>query len=192
MKEIILVGGGGHCHSVIDVIEKEDKFSVAGIVDLKEKLGTKILGYNVIGEDLELPLLAKQYKYFHISLGFIGDPLRRIELFRLLDSFSIVFPTIISPMAYVSKHAVIGRGTIIMHFAQVNANSIIGENCIINSKALIEHDTNIGNNCHISTGSIINGHVKIGSESFVGSGAIVVNGANVPQKSFVKAATLYK
>ena len=29
----ILIGGGGHCKSVIDVIEQEAKFEIAGIVD---------------------------------------------------------------------------------------------------------------------------------------------------------------
>lgn len=35
MKEqIILIGGGGHCKSCIDVIEQEGKYQIAGIVDL--------------------------------------------------------------------------------------------------------------------------------------------------------------
>ena len=33
MKEIILIGGGGHCKSVIDVIESEGQFEIVGIVD---------------------------------------------------------------------------------------------------------------------------------------------------------------
>ena len=36
MKEIILIGGGGHCKSVIDVIEQEGKFKIVGIVDKPE------------------------------------------------------------------------------------------------------------------------------------------------------------
>ena len=37
MKEIILIGGGGHCKSVIDVIEQENRFTIAGIIDKKLK-----------------------------------------------------------------------------------------------------------------------------------------------------------
>ena len=49
MKEkIILIGGGGHCHSVIDVIEQEDKYEIIGIVDKKEVIGKDILGYKII------------------------------------------------------------------------------------------------------------------------------------------------
>ena len=44
-KQIILVGGGGHCKACIDVIEYEGNYKIAGIVDIPEKLHQKILGY---------------------------------------------------------------------------------------------------------------------------------------------------
>ena len=37
MKKIILVGGGGHCKSCIDVIENENKYKIIGIIDKKKK-----------------------------------------------------------------------------------------------------------------------------------------------------------
>jgi NADH/NAD ratio-sensing transcriptional regulator Rex len=40
--EIILVGGGGHCKSVIDLITSNDIFQIVGILDLKEKVGSKL------------------------------------------------------------------------------------------------------------------------------------------------------
>ena len=43
MKDpIILIGGGGHCKSCIDVIESEGRFQIVGIVDLKENIGKKL------------------------------------------------------------------------------------------------------------------------------------------------------
>ena len=33
MSKIILIGGGGHCKSVIDIIEQDNKFKIAGIID---------------------------------------------------------------------------------------------------------------------------------------------------------------
>ena len=35
--EIILVGGGGHCKSCIDVIEAEGRFIIKGIIDLPDR-----------------------------------------------------------------------------------------------------------------------------------------------------------
>ena len=68
MKEsIILVGGGGHCKSCIDVIEEEGRFSIKGIIDLPEKKGEKILGYPIIGSDDDLEKLSKAYHYLLIT-----------------------------------------------------------------------------------------------------------------------------
>ena len=58
-EEIILVGGGGHCKSCIDVIEQEGRFLIAGIVDMPEKLGEKILDYEILCTDDDLPSLVR-------------------------------------------------------------------------------------------------------------------------------------
>ena len=34
MKDIVLIGGGGHCKAVIDVVEQEGRFNIIGIIDL--------------------------------------------------------------------------------------------------------------------------------------------------------------
>lgn len=190
-EDIILVGGGGHCSSVIDVIEQQGVYRIAGIIDLKEKLGEENLGYKVIGNDDDLPELARDYANFFITMGQLRIPQRRMELYQLLLELGVNLPIIVSPFAYVSKHASIGKGTIIMHMAQVNANAFIGNNCIINSKALIEHDAKIEDHCHISTGAIINGGVYVGKESFVGSGVVTKQYVTIPVSSFIKANSLF-
>lgn len=70
-NEIILIGGGGHCRSCIDVIESEGRFKILGIVDIKEKLHRKVLGYEIIGSDEDIPRLARQFKYFFITIGIL-------------------------------------------------------------------------------------------------------------------------
>ena len=175
MKEkIILIGGGGHCKSCIDVIEQEGRFQIAGIVDLPEKLHQKILGYEIIATDNELPELVNEYENFLITLGQIKSPEKRIRIFQTLEESEAKLPVIISPLAYVSKYAEIGDGTIIMHNALINAGAKIGSNCIINSNALIEHDAIIGDHCHIATGATLSGGVTIGENVLVGSGATVI------------------
>jgi len=192
MNKIILIGGGGHCKSVIDVIEQEARFEIAGIVDKIELLGSKILGYPVIGNDFDIEILAKKYQYALVTVGQIESPSLRIKLFDLASKAGFTIPSIISPNAYVSKHSKIGDGTIIMHHAIVNANASIGDNCIVNSKALIEHDCLISSYCHISTNAIINGGVKIGPKCFIGSNVTTKNNIIIKENSFIKAGTLVK
>ncbi len=175
IEKIILVGGGGHCKSVIDVIESEGKYEIAGIIDVKEKIGSDILGYKIIATDDQLSDLVKQFRNFHITLGHIKSNAVRVKLFNDLKSKGAHFPVIKSPTAHVSKHTDCGQGTIIMHYAVVNAGTVIGENCIINSRALIEHDAVIANHVHISTGAIINGDCRVCQNVFVGSGSVISN-----------------
>ena len=192
MKKIILLGGGGHCKSVIDVIEQEKKYKIHGIVDKPKFLGSKILGYKVIGSDLDLEYLAKKYKNAIITVGQIQSPLVRIKLFNLARKAGFKFPSIISPRAYVSKYSRIGMGTIVLHNVVVNSNVSIGNNCIINTKSLIEHDCEISDHCHISTCATINGSVKIRSKCFIGSNATVRDGITIKENNFVKAHSLVK
>ncbi|MEA3383836.1 MAG: acetyltransferase [Campylobacterota bacterium] len=189
-KEILLIGGGGHCKAVIDVIEQEGKYKIAGIIDKKELIGQKVLNYNIIGCDDDLQSLLSLYKYAIVTIGQIKSPNLRIKLFNKLKKTGYTLPTIISPIAYVSKHAKIEEGSIIMHHALINASTSIGKNCIINTKALIEHDCIIEDNCHISTASIINGGVVVKKGTFIGSNSTSKEYIEIDQ--FVKAGGLVK
>ncbi|MCW8954538.1 MAG: acetyltransferase [Sulfurimonas sp.] len=193
MKEkILLIGGGGHCRSVIDVIELEDKYTIAGIIDKKELIGQEILGYKVIGCDDDLEELFQKYKYAVITIGHIKSNLLRVKLFNILKGIGYDLPLIVSPLAYVSKHSTIDEGTVIMHQALINSNVKVGKNCIINSKALIEHDSIIEDNCHISTASVINGDVKVEEGTFFGSNATSKEAIVIEKSSFIKAGSLQK
>ena len=186
MNKILLIGGGGHCKSVIDVIEAERKYDIAGIIDKDLEIGYRILEkYKVIGRDEDLEKLRKECKYAIITVGQIKTPRIRIKLYELLKNLNYELPVIISPLAYVSKYAEIGEGTIVMHNALVNAGAKVGKNCIINNKSLVEHDAVIGNHCHISTAAIINGEVIIGNEVFIGSNCVISNNITIVSNSVI-------
>ena len=189
-SKILLLGGGGHCHSVIDVIESENKYEIIGIIDKKEIVGNDILGYKIIGCDDDLETIFKTCKNAIITVGQIESNTVRVKLFNKLKEIGFALPIIVSPFAYVSKHSFIDEGTIIMHHALVNANAKIGKNCIINTKALIEHDVIIEDNCHISTASVLNGAVIVKANTFFGSNATSKQGIEI--NGFVKAGVLVK
>jgi len=185
VKEIIILGAGGHCKSIIDVIELEAKYQIVGIIDNELKIGDKVLSYEVIGRDEDLKKFREKYQYAIIGVGQIKTPNIRIKLFELLKSLNYVLPIIISPRAYVSKYAFIDEGSIIMHDALVNVNAKIGKNCIINTKALIEHDAIVEDNCHISTGAIINGGTVVKEDTFFGSNAMAKEYIEIKAKSII-------
>nr|WP_320012032.1 NeuD/PglB/VioB family sugar acetyltransferase [uncultured Desulfobulbus sp.] len=178
-SSLILIGGGGHAHACIDVIEQHGLYRIAGLVGMPQEVHTQILGYSVIASDEGLKGLAQTYPFALIAVGHIRSAERRKGLYHRATEFGFQFPSIIAPTAHVSSHACIGNGTIIMHGAIVNAGARVGNNCIINTRALVDHDVTVENHCHISTGAILNGDVTIGSESFVGSGSIVKEGVSI-------------
>ena len=191
MKEkIVLIGGGGHCHSVIDVIEQESKYEIIGIVDVKENIGKKVLNHEVVACDDDLETIFLFCKNAVITVGQIKSNKIRVNLYNKLKQIGFNLPVIVSPLAYVSKYSNVEEGTVIMHHVLVNANVKIGKNCIINTKALIEHDSVIENNCHISTASVINGGVTVKENSFLGSNA--TSKQSIEIDGFVKGGSLVK
>lgn len=185
MKNVILVGAGGHCRSCIDVIEAHTNFDIKGIVGRPSEVGQTILGYPVEYHDDDLESLTKQDLGFLITVGQIKTNQLRVELFDRIRRSGGQFVTVVSPRAHVSKHAKVGAGTIVMHDALVNAAAMVGENCIINSKSLIEHDAVIGDHCHVSTRATINGGTTVNSDCFVGSGATLHQNISIAANSII-------
>jgi sugar O-acyltransferase (sialic acid O-acetyltransferase NeuD family) len=188
MKKIILVGGGGHCKSCIDVIENEKKYKIIAIIDKKKNF---LLNYKVFKDSYLSKKLTKK-NYAFVTVGHIKNYEVRVKLFDKLRDLGFRIPSVISPLAYISKHAVIGQGTIIMHGAIVNAGAVIGNNCIINTNSLIEHDVVIGDHTHISTGTVINGGVNIRNKVFIGSRSIIKDNISIGDCSIVGAGLYIK
>ena len=186
-EDIILIGGGGHCRSCIDVIEMDGRFAIRGIVDEKEVLDQRLADYPLLGRAEDLLKLSRSFRNFLITIGQIKSPEPRIRLFQHLKQLGVTLPVIVSPLAHVSRQASLGEGTIIMHHALVNAGASVGRNCIINTKALIEHDAVIEDHCHISTAAIVNGTAKVQRCSFIGSNAVVREHIVVGEESIVGA-----
>ena len=188
MKPLILIGGGGHCKSVIEAAESVNR-EIKGILDLPDYLGSECLGYKVIGTDDNISKFVDDCEFI-VTLGFIKNPTPRIRLHKLVEKHGGKFATIIASTAHVSKYANIGYGTVILHHATVNAGAIIGNFTIINTAANIEHDACIGNYSHISTGTMLNGDCKIGEACFIGSGTVVNNGIEITNNCIVGSGSL--
>lgn len=187
MKPLILIGGGGHCQSVIEVAESNGRI-IQGILDRPEEVGKEVLGYPILGTDDQIPNYVPTCE-FVITVGFIKNPSLRIKLFNQVREAGGVLATLIASTAYVSRHAHLGSGTVIMHHAFINAGATIGENVIINTFCNIEHGVNIGNQCHISTGVMVNGDCKIGNNCFIGSQSVVSNSITICNETIIGAGS---
>ncbi len=192
MSDLILMGGGGHCRSAIDVIESEGSHQIIGVLEDPAFEGSDVMGYPILGTDDALADLMGKGVGVLVTIGQIKTSAIRERAFAAAKKVGASLPVIVSPNAYCSRQADIGAGTMVMHGAVVNSACRVGENCIVNSMALLEHDVAIGDHTHIATGARVNGGVKIGPRCFIGSGAVLHNDIEIDEGAIIPAGTVVR
>lgn len=188
---ILLIGGGGHCHSVLDSVLSSEEYDEIGIVakdnDNYIELTKDILIARFLkGVDADLPALFSQgWKNAFITLGSIGNPSGRIRICNDLERHGFEIPVIVDKAAAVSGFAELCSGAFVGKNAIVNAGSYIDKCSIVNSGAIVEHDCIIGAFSHISPGAIVCGNVMIGANSHIGAGTVVRQGIKIGENVLI-------
>ena len=180
MSKLVLIGGGGHCKSVLDAALRMKSYENIVITDPDIKPGTKILGCSVVGSDDCIERLYRDgYDYAFITVGSVGINLLREKLAKKLATLGFKFAVIQDPSAIVSDSAIIGEGTFIGKNSVVNADSVIGKHCIINTGSIVEHECKIGDFSHISVGTVLCGRVIVKDNCMIGAGSTVIQCLNI-------------
>ena len=170
-KKILLIGGGGHCHSVLDSILAVGAYEDIGIID---NVNSSFLGIPVIGTDDDvLRLKSEGWTDAFITIGSVGDTKLRHKLYEHVRNIGMNIPTIIDPTAVVAGGTEISEGVFIGKKAVINTGSRIETCAIINTGAIVEHDCIIGSFSHISSGATVCGQVRVGNDSHVGAGSVI-------------------
>lgn len=177
---LLLIGGGGHCKSVIDTLRSSCHYDRIGIAEKRiagENLNYRIEGIPIIGFDDELETLKKQgYEAAFITVGSVGNPALRKKLFERIKDAGFIIPNIIDKTSIISGNIKMGTGIFIGKGVIINTNSMLGDGVIINSGSIVEHECNIGNFVHVSPGSVLCGNVTVGDEAHIGAGSITKQG----------------
>lgn len=191
MSKLVLLGGGGHCKSVLDSAIRMNSFEQIVITDPVITPGQKIYGCEVVGTDECLEeLFTKGFDNAFITVGSIGVNYLREKLAEKASGIGFRFPVVIDPTAIVSDFAVIGSGTFVGKKAIVNADAVIGRHCIINSGAIVEHECLIGDYSHVSVGTVLCGKVRVGMQCFIGAGSTVIQCLDIGDNCIVGAGAV--
>ncbi len=191
MSKLVLIGGGGHCKSVLDAALSMNKYDEIVITDYEIPCGTEIFGCKVVGTDEVLPVLRSQgYEQAFISVGSIKSAELRKKLVKMSSQLGFAFPNIIDPSAVVSPNAKITEGVFIGKNCVVNADVAIEKHCIINTGAILEHEVSVGEFSHVAGGCVICGNTNIGYESFIGAGSTIIQGVNIGNNVVVGAGSV--
>ena len=191
MENIIIIGASGHAKVITDIIEKSGQYEIFGFVDSFKKIGTNILGYQIIGDENHIPYLMEKEG---ITKGIIaiGDNWERKEMFKKIKAISRSFDFIsaIHPSASISNYSKIGKGTVVMAGAVVNADAQIGDFGIVNTKASLGHDSIMREYASLSSGVVVGGNVKIGKFAAISIGVTIVNNTTIGKHSVVGAGAV--
>lgn len=181
MKDLIIIGAGGHGHVVADIAKCTNRFSTISFLDDREVKNVGI--YSVIGKATDFA----KYINSHSFIVAIGNSDIREKYQTILEQNGATLETLIHPNATVSKEICVGTGSVVMAGAVINPNATIGKGVIINTCSSVDHDCVIGDYSHISVGSHIAGTVLIGSKCMVGAGATVINNIKICSNCIIGA-----
>lgn len=191
MKEnIILVGGGGHCLSVIDSIERTEQYNIIGIIDTKEKVGESIADYRVIGTDKDLNNYYRDgVRHAFITLGSIDNAINRKRLYSLCVNEGYIFPVIIDPSAIIGSNVKIKEGSYVGKGTIINSTVSIGINAIINTGSIVEHNCFISDFTHIAPAVKLAGGVNVGDFTHIGIGSTVIQNIQIGNNVLIGSAS---
>ena len=191
MENIVLIGGGNQAHYTIDIIEKEGKYNIVGIIDSIHDIGSDRFGYKIIGRQENLPELIKEYKIYGGVIS-IGDNWIRNNIFLQVSSLvpNFNFINAIHPSVVIGNNVILGKGIVAMAGCIFNPKSIIGDFTFFATGAQVEHDCIISDFASISAGSITGGYVKLGKYSALTLGVTVLDRLEIGENTVVGAGSL--
>jgi len=189
MKRLIIIGSGGHCRAVLEILSTTSTPQPDLIYDLgKPVLNEHILGIPVLElpSDEQVSISKKETSY----ILAIGNNFERKKYYIKLIEMGCNLLSVISPLAKISENAKMGNALVIAPFVFVGPNSEIGNNVILNTASVVEHESVIGDHCHLAPRSVICGRVTLGDNSFLGANATIIDKIKVPKNSIIGAGSV--
>jgi len=191
MKNIVLIGGGNQAHYTIDIIEKEGKYDIVGIIDSIHEIGSDRFGYKILGRQENIIDIINNY---NIEGGVIsvGDNWARYyiseQIKKLFPNFNFI--NAIHPSVIIGNNVKIGCGVVAMAGCIFNPKATIGDFTFFATGAQVEHDCVIEDFASISAGSITGGYVKIGKYSAITLGVTIMDRIEIGENTVVGSGSL--
>ena len=177
MKDLVIIGAGGHSRPLLETAYLEKKWSSIKIIDKEFKKVETILDSELVGGFDKLHNFDKKKTQFIIG---VGDNIERKFIYESLKDMRLEYTNLVHPKAIVSKFSKIGLGNFIGPFSNIGPGVEIGNQNIINSYADIEHEVTIGHFCQIAPHALICGRSLLGDRIFIGANSTVIEKVEVP------------
>jgi sugar O-acyltransferase (sialic acid O-acetyltransferase NeuD family) len=191
MENIILIGGGNQAHYTIDIIEKENKYNIVGIIDSIHEIGSQRFGYPILGRQENLKEIIIQHNIFGGVIS-IGDNWSRYYVYNQIKELvpNFKFVNAIHPSVIIGNTTELGIGIVAMAGCIFNPKAKIGDFTFFATGAQVEHDNEIADFASISAGSITGGYVKIGKFSAITLGVTIMDRIEIGENTVIGSGSL--
>lgn len=183
MKNLIIVGAGGHGREILewiyDINEISPTWNVLGFFDDDIHV--------LDGTNCPLKILDKSEWNDFMDVYFVmgvSSPKTKEILATQMESKGARFVSIIHPSVRIASNAKYGKGFIAYPGASLACNAHVG-NFVTLLSSKISHDCKIGDYCTILSSCGINGNVILGDRAFIGNSATIVQGKHIGMDSNV-------
>jgi len=192
MKNVIIIGAGGHAAEIDEYIKYSQKVSGKNDLRVVGFLDDNPANYERYGFTAPLMGGVKNHQviegHFYI-IGIANLKYRRLFVDRY-KAEGADFVSIIHCGAYISPSSSIGEGCIIGPNVNIGPKVIIGKYNIINSRSSLGHDTILGNYNFVSPNVCFSGFTEIGDENLFGINSATLPGIKVGSNNKIAAGMI--
>jgi FlaA1/EpsC-like NDP-sugar epimerase len=109
---IFVIGASGHAKVVIDIVEKQSLWRIAGLIDTYQSPGTEVMGYAVLGSEDGLAELMTKHDV-RGAIVAIGDNRMRSQVVERARYMApgLDFVNAIHPSARIARDVETGRAS---------------------------------------------------------------------------------
>lgn len=188
MKELIIIGAGGHGKEVAFLASRLSEYKLIGFLD-DNRIGEIIYGYPVIGgvsDIVNLDLLTS------VAFG-IASPKSKVDIYnKIISPYSerFVFPNLIDPSAIIGRNVSFGKGNIIMANTTFTSDIKIGDFNMINIGCTIGHDVTMAHYNSIYPSVNVSGNVEIENKTEIGVGSQIIQNIHVGESAVIGAGSV--
>lgn len=184
MKELIILGIGGNCIDILDILndinasKRRTIYKCIGFLDDKQENWGKVhYGIEVLG-----PLSSASKYNDCLFVNGIGSPFNFWKKKDIISKTQLPlerFATVVHPSASISRTAKLGYGSVVLQNVTIASNVTIGNHVIILPNTVISHDDMIGDYTCIAGGVCISGGVTVGNSCYLGTNSAIISNIDI-------------
>lgn len=167
-QNLLIIGAGIYGLVAKEIAESMGCFRRIGFADDGAKETPN--GIPVVGTTQDLSALSKEYADVVVA---IGNPEVRQRLVEFIEEETLLrLVTLVSPRAYVSPSAQIGKGCIVEPMAVVHTGCLLGKGCLICAGAVVNHGAMCGDWVQVDCNATVAGNTVVPAGVKVASGTV--------------------